>query len=195
MNGLAMLYLAHALRRAGFAAECFDYHSMRGELSEHVSALSDRVAGTVADTVHIVAHSFGGIVALHYLHDARDDRLGRLVMLGTPAGGSQAARAFADWPAGKLMLGRSIDVWRSEDRAPLDPRSRVGAIAGSRAFGLGSVFMNVPGPCDGVVTVAETLMPGLADHLVLPVSHSGMLISRQAARQTVAFLRNGYFGR
>ncbi|MDP3962958.1 MAG: alpha/beta fold hydrolase [bacterium] len=119
MNGLAMLYLAHVLRRAGFAAECLDYRSMRGTLSEHVATLADRVAGTVADTVHIVAHSFGGIVALHYLQGARDDRLGRLVLLGTPVSGSRAARAFADWPAGKLMLGRSIEVWQSERRAPL----------------------------------------------------------------------------
>jgi pimeloyl-ACP methyl ester carboxylesterase len=195
MNGLVMLYLAHALRRHGFAAECFDYHSMRGALHEHVAALADRVAGTVADTVHLVAHSFGGIVALHYLRGTRDDRLGRLVLLATPVRGSRAARAFADRPAGKLMLGRSIDVWRSEGLAPLDPGSCVGAIAGSKEFGLGSVFMGVPGPCDGVVTVEETRLAGLADHLVLPVSHSGMLISHEAARQTAVFLRNGRFER
>lgn len=195
MNRLAMLYLAHALRKAGFAAECFDYHSMQGTLSEHVTALSDRVAGMVADRIHIVAHSFGGIVALHFLRGAGDDRLGRLVLLGTPVGGCQAARTLADWPAGKLMLGRSIEVWRSDAPIPPAPESCIGAIAGSRAMGLGAVFMNVPKPCDGVVTVDETRLQGFADHLVLPVSHSGMLVSRDVALQTAVFLRNGCFER
>ena len=195
MNGLAMLYLVHALRKGGFAAECFNYRSMTGTLSEHVTALCDRVTGIAADKVHIVAHSFGGIVALHFLKGARDHRLGRLVLLGTPVGGSQAARTLAQWPAGKLMLGRSVDVWRSDPPVPPAPKSCIGAIAGSRAMGLGAICMNVPKPCDGVVTVDETRLQGLADHLVLPVSHSGMLISREVARQTAVFLRTGSFQR
>jgi len=55
--------------------------------------------------------------------------------------------------------------------------------------------MDVPEPSDGVVTVDETRLPGLSDHLVLPVSHSGMLISREVALQTAAFLRYGRFER
>lgn len=195
MNRLAMLYLALALEEAGFAAESLNYHSMRGTLPEHVGALADRVAGTAADAVHLVAHSLGGIVALNYLQGARDERIGRVVLLGAPVSGSQAARALADWPGGDLMLGRSTDIWRSDNRAQLDATACVGAIAGSRSFGLGSVFMDVPEPSDGVVTVEETRLPGLSDHLVLPVSHSGMLISREVARQTAAFLRNGRFER
>jgi hypothetical protein len=57
------------------------------------------------------------------------------------------------------------------------------------------MFMDVPEPSDGVVTVEETRLPGLSDHLVLPVSHSGMLISQEVARQTAAFLRDGRFER
>lgn len=195
MNSVAMLYLALALDDAGFATESLNYHSMRGMLPEHVGALADRVAVTAAETVHLVAHSLGGIVALNYLQGTRDERIGRVVLLGAPVGGSHAARAFADRPFGDWILGRSTDIWRSDNRAQLDATACVGAIAGSRPFGLGSVFMDVPEPNDGVVTVQETRLPGLSDHLVLPVSHSGMLISREVARQTAAFLRNGRFER
>lgn len=195
MNSVAMLYLALALDDAGFATESLDYHSMRGTLPEHVGALAERVAGTAAGTVHLVAHSFGGIVALEYLQGARDPRIGRVVLLGSPVGGSQAARAFADQPGGEFMLGRSTDVWRTGNRAQLDATVCVGAIAGSSPFGLGSMFMDVPDPSDGVVTVEETRLPGMSDHLVLPVSHSGMLISHEVAQQTAAFLRNGRFER
>ena len=38
-------------------------------------------------------------------------------------------------------------------------------------------------------------MPGLADHLVMDVSHSGMLTSRKVAHQTDIFLRTGRFER
>lgn len=196
MNSVAMLYLALALDAAGFAAESVNYHSMRGTLAEHVEALAERIASTPAKVVHLVAHSLGGIVVLDYLQRARrDERIGRVVLLGAPVGGSQAARAFADWPGGDLMLGRSIDIWRSGHRPQLDAAISVAAIAGSSPFGLGSMFMDVPDPSDGVVTVQETRLPGLADHLVLPVSHSGMLISQEVARQTAAFLRHGRFER
>jgi len=35
----------------------------------------------------------------------------------------------------------------------------------------------------------------MRDHLMLPVSHSAMLISPQVARQAAAFLRDGRFAR
>jgi pimeloyl-ACP methyl ester carboxylesterase len=195
MNSFAMLYLSRALDDAGFATDALNYHSMRGTLSENVAALAGRVAETAADVVHLVAHSLGGIVALNYLEGAYDRRIGRVVLLGAPVGGSRAARAFADWPGGEWMLGRSIDIWLSDHRPQLDATMCVGAIAGSNPFGLGSVFMDLPGPSDGLVMVEETRLPGMSDHLVLPVSHSGMLMSHEVARQSAVFLRNGRFER
>ena len=195
MNRLVMLYLERSLERAGFRAVSLAYRSMRGTPDEHMAAVARQIASIPADTVHLVGHSLGGVVALGYLAGDPDKRIGRAVLLGAPVSGSQAARAVADWPGGYLMLGRSTDIWRSDTRVELDATACVGAIAGSRPFGLGSVLMDVPEPSDGVVTVEETRLPGLSDHLVLPVSHSGMLISGEVARQTAAFLRNGRFER
>ncbi|MNO04758.1 hypothetical protein D3C81_2258900 [compost metagenome] len=39
----------------------------------------------------------------------------------------------------------------------------------------------------------ETQLPGLADHCVVAASHSGLVFSPEAARQTAAFLRDGRF--
>jgi len=41
--------------------------------------------------------------------------------------------------------------------------------------------------------VTETCMPGATDHIVLPVSHLGMLISTQVAQETGLFLTEGRF--
>ena len=51
------------------------------------------------------------------------------------------------------------------------------------------------GEHDGSVAVAETRLPGLADHVVVRASHSGLLFSDAAVRQAAAFLRSGRFER
>ena len=45
------------------------------------------------------------------------------------------------------------------------------------------------------MAVAETRLPGLADHVVIDASHSGLLVSAEAARLAVGFLRDGRFAR
>ena len=50
------------------------------------------------------------------------------------------------------------------------------------------------GPSDGTVAVAETRLPGLADHCLVAASHTGLVFSRPAAGQAAAFLRHGRFG-
>jgi len=201
MNRLAMLYLARSLGRAGFVPVSLAYRSMRGTPDEHMVAVARRIASIPADAVHIVGHSLGGVVALGYLAGEPDKRIGRVVLLGSPVAGSQVARAVGRWRAGGLFLGRSIAMWQSDLQQrrcqQLEGRFCVGAIAGSRPLpsplGLARFIVRLPAPNDGVVTVDETRLPGLSDHIVLPVSHGGMLISSRVARQVAAFLRRGHF--
>jgi hypothetical protein len=75
------------------------------------------------------------------------------------------------------------------------PGVEAGAIAGTRRLGLASLVVRLPGPNDGIVRVEETRHPGLADHLVMPVAHSEMLVSRAVAAQAAAFLARGRFAR
>ena len=46
---------------------------------------------------------------------------------------------------------------------------------------------------DGTVLVEETYLPGAKDHIVLSISHTGMLFSATVARQVACFLRDGRF--
>jgi hypothetical protein len=66
-------------------------------------------------------------------------------------------------------------------------------IAGSRPWGLGHLVLRLPGTNDGVVRLEETEVAGMRDRIVLPVSHSGMLVSARVARQVTAFLERGAF--
>jgi hypothetical protein len=53
----------------------------------------------------------------------------------------------------------------------------------------------IPGEDDGTVSLASARLEGMSDFLALPVSHTLILHSREAADQTVAFLKSGRFVR
>jgi hypothetical protein len=69
----------------------------------------------------------------------------------------------------------------------------LGIIAGTRAVGLGQLVVRFNEPSDGSVAVSETRLPGATDHITLPVSHFGMLLSARVAREAGAFLALGHF--
>jgi hypothetical protein len=60
-------------------------------------------------------------------------------------------------------------------------------------MGTGQFFAHFDEDNDGTVSVSETRIAGLADHLVLPHSHMGMLFAADVATQTAYFLRAGRF--
>ena len=192
MGPWAMSWLAHALSDAGFETRALALHSMSDSPETHVARLARMVAEADVDRIHLMGHSLGGVIILRYLQDAIDQRLGRALLLGTPALGCQAARQLDRQPWGGL-LGSSRDLWLGPFAQAVQGKAEVGAIAGDHAFGLGPLFTSLEGPSDGVVTVAETRIAGLRDHIVLHVSHSLMLISGEVVRQATAFLNSATF--
>lgn len=195
MNRLVMAYLTHALRREGFAARALGYRTMRDPLEAHLSRLANQIANVDAPRVHLVGHSLGGVIVLRYLQRVADPRVLRAVLLGSPVGGCRAAADLAGRIGGELMMGQSLAVWREPVDVSVDSRFEIGAIAGTRALGLGAVVTHLPKPNDGVVCLDETKFPALRDHLALPLGHTMMLVSSRVARQTTAFLRTGAFAR
>ena len=141
---------------------------------------------------HLVAHSLGGLVALQALREAPDLRVARVVCLGSPLCGSAAAAGLARSAWTAIPLGRSAGLLTTGCGA-WDGAAAVGMVAGSLPMGLGRYFGHLQGSSDGTVAVAETRLPGLADHVVVRASHTGLLFSAAAARYAIAFLRHGQF--
>lgn len=195
MHPLVMAYLAHALQREGFAARALGYRTMRDPLEAHLLRLANQIANVEATRVHLVGHSLGGVIVMRYLQRGADPRVQRAVLLGSPVSGCRAAAGLAGRVGGELMMGESLAVWREPVDVSVDPRFEIGAIAGTRALGLGAVVTHLPKPNDGVVCLDETKFPALRDHLALPLGHTMMLVSSRVARQTTAFLRTGVFTR
>jgi hypothetical protein len=91
-------------------------------------------------------------------------------------------------------MGKSVaeELLQPRERRWTHPNS-LGIVAGNQPIGLGQLLAHFKEDNDGTVAVSETCMPGASDHIVLPVSHLGMLVSARVARQTGLFLTRGRF--
>lgn len=194
VHGLAMGWLARRIRQDGFATHTYSYPTVRLTLSENAERFARYCTNLAAPRLHIVAHSMGGLVALKMLQMNHQLRCGRLILVGTPYNGSFAAQRLAQLPGGRSLLGRSIAEWLGESRPAPDGNIEIGIIAGTRGYGLGRLIApDLPQPHDGVVSVAETAVPGVTQRVDMKVGHTEMLVSREVARQCCAYLRNGCF--
>lgn len=196
VHGVLMALQRRYLVRMGFDAVCYSYPSVRLTLTENADRLANFARTLTASTVHWVGHSLGGLVILRLLERVPTLPPGRVVLLGTPYGDTQAGRALAGSALGARMLGKSMGEWRGANRPVCFPGREIGVIAGTRSLGLGRVFSpDLPRPNDGAVTVAETRLAAACDSIELPVTHTGMLLSRRVARATGEFLHAGRFDR
>lgn len=192
MRGFTLAALRQRVEAAGFSVELFDYASVLRGPEIGIQRLVDSTRARAGGNVHFVGHSLGGLLALQALQRAPDISRGRVVCLGSPLRGSAVARTVAQFPGGSLVIGKSLDVLtRGLER--WEGKQAVGAIAGRLPIGFGFAFAGLTSPHDGTVSVAETELPGLADHCIVPATHTGLLFSRDAAEQTIAFLRGGHF--
>jgi len=193
MAGPVWLPLARRLRRQGWRVVAFTSPSARQGLDGSARALAAFARAQSAQRLHFVGHSQGGLVILRMLREASELAEGRVVLLGSPAAGSRAVEQLGGTRIGRWLRGAALPQWRPEHAEPVLRRLQVGAIAGTRRFGLAALVVRLPPPNDGAVSVDETRLPGLADHLVLPLSHTGLLVSRRVADETAVFLREGRF--
>jgi pimeloyl-ACP methyl ester carboxylesterase len=203
MTGHESILLRRGLRRLLDAETvAFSYRSVADDVGVSARALGEYLFSLDADEIHLVGHSLGGIVVLKCLEDearrasGRELAPGRVVLLGSPLQGIAVARSVARFPILKSVLGRGIvqEAWLPSGRRWTGVRD-VGVIAGKVSLGFGRLVAHLATPNDGTVAVEETLLEGAADHIVLPVSHFGMVFSPIVARQTAEFLQNGRFSR
>jgi len=104
-HGMVMWLMARRIARCGYRTACWSYPSMRSTLTENAQSLARYCASLDAHRVHFVGHSMGGLVVLRMLESPQKFPAGRVVLTGTPYGGSYAARRLA-----RLMARREQTV-------------------------------------------------------------------------------------
>ncbi len=188
-----MQLMERRFKESGYTVARFKYNSTELSPSDNAEKLAEFVSAIESDRLHFVCHSLGGLVLRHFISKHKINRLGRSVMLGTPNQPSSAASTLKNWPFASSLLGNSLENGLSGTVPPWNTDYDLGVIAGDMRFGMGILIPDIPKPNDGTVSVCETKLDGLKDHIVLHVSHFGLLVSKGVFIQTEYFLKHGEF--
>jgi len=190
---IGMQALALRLELEGFETASVGYPSRRLFLSEAIERVAVGIAELAGgwDRVHLVGHSLGGVIASAIAAGRPDLPVGRVVMIGAPMRGSALAAWTRRLAPLRTFLGPVLDDLASRP-GPVPPDSRIGAIAGVAGIpSLGREF-GLIGPHDGKVTL-RSAWTGAGHRAAVPVGHAMLPYSREVARLTAHFLREGRF--
>lgn len=201
-SDLSMELAEQVLQRAGYTTVNIDYPST----GDTIPALAEMAIppSRAACAAHsdqppfVLTHSMGGILMRWWAQAHPDDAWSRVVMLAPPNQGSELVDALEDLapfrlingPAGMQLGTKPGSVPRALGPVGFD----LGVIAGDRSLNA-FYSMLLPGPDDGKVTVAATQVAGMADHLVLPMTHTFLMNSPEVLAQTLEFFEHGAFNR
>ena len=191
--GVDLLRLRNRLSKANYECHLFNYHIWGKPPAEIAVKLHEFIEQVDAPTIHIVAHSFGGIITLHMFDQFPFARQGRVVLLASPVNGSAVAKRIRANPMTRWMLGQSHVNGLSGEVPEWKNWRDIGVIAGNFPVGIGLMAGGPELPHDGTVSVEETELKGATDAIIMRESHLSILMSKQVARQVIVFLQTGKF--
>ncbi|HCS65750.1 MAG TPA: alpha/beta hydrolase [Cellvibrio sp.] len=205
LHGLArssdsMKEMESSLSSEGYSVVNHDYASRKNSIqvlaAEEIPAALSKCKPD--EKINFITHSLGGIVLRQYLSTNSIQNLGRTVMLGPPNKGSQATDKLKNVPGYKLINGPAgMQLGTDVESVPFNlgrAEFEVGIIAGTRSINLILSTM-LPNPDDGKVSVENTKLEGMADHITIPVSHPFIMKDVKAINQAIFFLKNGRFNK
>lgn len=193
MNGWDMTLLRSRIADAGYSTHQFSYKSTSTNIDQIIFDLNEFVEKIDASTIHFVCHSLGGLVVRHFFDRYPKAITGRVVTLGSPHNGSNAAHFLNRFSFTSKILGESLNAGLLGNAPLWSGECELGSIAGNVGFGMGRLFPDLKEPNDGTVSVEETALKNMTDHIQLATSHTGLLMSKNVADETLYFIQNGKF--
>ncbi|WP_299773139.1 alpha/beta hydrolase [uncultured Pseudoteredinibacter sp.] len=203
LHGLArssssMEKLGLALHKEGYHVVNQGYPSRQAA----IESLSQKAISTALERcpqsykVNFVTHSMGGILVRQYLQENVINELKRVVMLGPPNQGSEVVDKLRNVPGfhfingdAGLQLGTgALSVPKQLGKANFE----LGIIAGNKSINL-ILSSLIPETDDGKVSVRNTKLEGMKDHIEMPVTHPFMMKNSSVIKQVIQFLDKGHF--
>lgn len=186
------------LEKSGYSVVNFDYPSTQHNIEDIAKYYVPKAIAQCKPDIKInfVTHSLGGIVLRKYLSENKLVHLGRVVMLGPPNKGSEVVDKLKNIPGFKFINGPAgLELGTGKDSVPnslVGVSYPVGVIAGSSTINP-ILSQMLPNPDDGKVSVENTKLDGMTDHIVMPVSHPFLMRNNEVIQQVKYFLKKGKF--
>ena len=199
-SSLSLWLLEKRLVDAGFDVVTLDYASLTQSADAALMQVQTQMQHCCADDqpLHFVGYSLGGLMVRGFLSNPQNaaflQRLGHVVMIGTPNHGTAAVDAVAGQVWFKLLGETTASLGYGEmsfaNQLP-QPRFEAGIIAGNASWGMADTILAEPS--DGLVPVSSTKIANMKDFLLVNANHSMLRYNATAARETIYFLRHGVF--
>ncbi len=193
--------LERSLASHGYKVINIDYPSTKQPIEQLAEESLAPVIARCGQTpgikkIHFVTHSAGGITVRYYLKHHELPTLGRVVMLSPPNQGIELVDRFKDnflfralnGPAG-LQMGTDMHSVPLK-LGPVD--FELGVITGNRSLNPIASLL-IPGPDDGVIAVERTKVAGMSDFLLIPTTHTFIMMRKGVIEQVLHFLEHGAF--
>ena len=192
-----MRYLEEKLKERGYRVFAPTLPAIFGNVRECSDLLTQMIEENVLEegVMHFVGHSMGGLVIRDYLSRRIVKKLGRVVMMGTPNGGSPYANLLLKIPFLKRILKALPDIEMPglDIDAPLNnPSPDIGIIIGETDI-LRKCL--IPGDHDGLVGAASVRRITAIDELRVPFCHERIHWRPDTVEAVVSFLETGKFNR
>jgi pimeloyl-ACP methyl ester carboxylesterase len=192
--------MADYLEKQGYQVLNLDYPSTKYSIEDLIELTAKDIDSRISDktrTVNFVGFSMGGLLVRGIIAKHRPENLGRVVLLGTPNKGSEVADFLKDNYLYKTFFGpagQQLCVQNYSDLQHLFGKVdyELGIIAGNSTIDPISSYI-IPEVDDGKVSIESTKLEGMKDHIIISSDHILMPSNKEVQRQTLEFLKNGFF--
>ncbi|USD67673.1 triacylglycerol lipase [Vibrio sp. SCSIO 43136] len=195
MHGIVMRPLATKLRNLGYRTKLISYNSLAINERQLFKTLDNALAEDMPNI--FIGHSLGGLIIKRYLNARQlsPEHVSHVIALGSPLQGASIVDLLSEFGL-KPLLGNSpshgLDKHQDEWTLP----QKLGSIAGTLPIGARS-FLLWPDKSlsDGTVTVEETKISGMTDHLLMKNTHTSLVYSNKVVTQIDHFIHHNQFNK
>ncbi|MGR5415621.1 triacylglycerol lipase [Vibrio diabolicus] len=195
MHGLVMLPLSQKLRKLGYETQVLSYNTVAIDESSLFDSIDHSLNPLTANV--LVGHSLGGLMIKRYLANRKPSTslISHVVAIGSPLKGASIVGRIQDLGLGAILgnsphhgLNRHDDAWAFPQK--------LGSIAGTMPIGARPLLIrNDNTMSDGTVTVEETRLDGMQDHIEVKQTHTSLIYNTFVPQQIDHFIRTDYFRR